>query len=97
MKKPVVSLLLVSIISFTLTRLMGNADYLASTPSLQQLENRIRTWKSQYQIVSTTNFGPGKMKEIFGFQSPSISHLSIPYLTLLAIQLEAKGLKGPRQ
>jgi hypothetical protein len=34
------------------------------------------------------------LKEAFHFQSPSLSHLSIPYLQILAVQLEAGSLPG---
>ena len=97
MKKPIVPVLVLTIASFTLAELSGNIDWSASTPSLQQVQNQISTWKSEYSIISATRFESKKMKEVFAFQSPSISHLSIPYLTLLDIQLEAASLKGHGQ
>jgi len=97
MKKPVIPVLLLTVASFALAQLGGNIDWSAFTLSLQQVENQIRTWKSQYRIVSTTKFESRKMKELSELQSPSLSHLSIPYLTILDIQLEAASLKGRGQ
>jgi len=65
-----------------------------SAPVLNQVENQIRTWQIEYTIINTTKFNSQKLKEVFRFQSPSMSHLSIPYLTIMDIQLEVSSIRG---
>jgi hypothetical protein len=58
-------------------------------PSLQQIESQIRAWRIEITAIN-------KMKEDFRFQSPSMSHISIPYLSILAVQLEASSVQRIR-
>jgi hypothetical protein len=92
MKKLVVSAVLLTFAFFALAQLGSKVDCSASIPSLQNVESRIRTLQTEFAMARERKFDSEKMKEIFRFQSPSMSRFSIPYLTIMDIRLEASSL-----
>ena len=94
MKKLIVSVVLLTFAFFALPQLGSKVDLSASMPSLQNVENRIRTLQTEFAMIRERQFDSEKMKEIFRFQGPSMSRFSIPYLTIMDIRLEASSLHG---
>jgi hypothetical protein len=58
-----------------------------------QFGNRI-AWSTPAPTFQEVENRIRALKDAFRFQSPSLSHLSIPYLSILAVQLEATSLPG---
>jgi len=58
-----------------------------------QFGNRI-VWSTPAPTLHEVENQIKAFKAAFRFQSPSLSHLSIPYLSILAVQREAKSLPG---
>lgn len=96
MKKPFVFALVVIFAFFAFLRLSGKSYWSPPVLTLQNMEDQISSWQGDYKALKTAKFDLEKMKEVFQFQTPSMSHLSIPYLTIMVIQLEAQTLQERR-
>jgi hypothetical protein len=64
--------------------------------SLWEVETRMRAWQIEDggAVPATPGLDPEEAKEVRPFLRLPPSHLTIPYLSMLDIQLEAVSLRG---